>query len=165
MLEGLFLNLKLCESLLSQHYRTCPYCWCLSCLRTVQSISPPGGGEPSYLHPSPRWGSSQAAVVERRLSYLREPVNSSQIRAVHRSVEPSPFSSQWRGSCVCAHPSCEREAAVSLELIGELKQRCDSALFHGRMSDLWLNRDKSNTETVTYLSSLHLKKSFTAVAL
>lgn len=35
----MFLNLKLGQSLLSQHYRTCPYCWCLSCLRTLQSIS------------------------------------------------------------------------------------------------------------------------------
>lgn len=50
---------------------------------------------------------------------------------------------------MCAHPSSKHEAAVTLELIGELKQRRDSALFHGGKSDLWLLRDKSNTELVT----------------
>lgn len=54
---------------------------------------------------------------------------------------------------VCASAGCCQSGAYRRTV-----ERCDSALFHGRMSDLWLNRDKSNIEMVTYLSSLHLKK-------
>lgn len=39
------------------------------------------------------------------------------------------FPIKGKAACVRIHPACERQAAVRLELIGELKQRCDSALF------------------------------------
>lgn len=57
-----------------------------------------------------------------------------------------------------AHPSCERKAAVGLEFRGGLKQRCDSALFHGRKPDLWLNRDKSKIETAAFVVTAFKKK-------
>lgn len=123
ILEGLL------HSLLSQHYKICTYSWRLSCLRILQSISSPVGGElrgePSYLLPRPRWG---PPAGRRGRATPRLPT-----RACHFASDQSRASQRGergKAACVCASVARACEAAVSLEILGELKRRRDSALFH-----------------------------------